>query len=147
MGGEMETYLNDEGKNITQAKLLNWFNTSLSRETIKLAKKHEKIKQNELLILNAPISNSDNDSEELLDVIQLSQNILEATVCENLMVKKILSVLTERQRIVTILNIIYGYSESEIAKMLNVSQPSVHKTKARAVEKISIFCEKEGDII
>ncbi len=143
----MESYSNDKEKNIIQAKILNWFNTSLSRETIKLAKKHERIKQNELLILNAPIQNSDNDSEELLDVIQLSHNILETTVCENLMTKKILSVLTERQRIVIILNIIYGYSESEIAKMLNVSQPSIHKSKASAVEKISIFYKKEDDII
>ncbi|ADL08940.1 DNA-directed RNA polymerase specialized sigma subunit, sigma24-like protein [Thermosediminibacter oceani DSM 16646] len=71
-----------------------WFITGLRHEAIWLAKKHRRLKEHELLILNNLISqDAKNDETERLDTVAATDNIL-AEVEEMVFLQETLSLLT-----------------------------------------------------
>jgi hypothetical protein len=56
--------------NLEEAKIITWFQVGLYREFIRLSKKHRRLLENELLILNEPIGfNSEGKDIETLDML------------------------------------------------------------------------------
>ena len=51
-------------------------------------------------------------------------------------IKEILSFLTAKQQYIIISTVIYGYSESYVAKSMNITQQSVNKIKERGLNTL-----------
>ena len=113
-----------------------WFITGLRHETIRLAKKQERLREHELFILNKRLSGNDEDElTEMLDTIaDPSNTIIEV---ENLIfLQEALSLLTPRQQQIIKAIIMEEQTESVVAIKLGISQSAVHQVKERALNQL-----------
>lgn len=113
-----------------------WFTTGLRHEAIRLAKKHKRLREHELLILNEPISqDAEDEVTEMLDTIAATNDVL-WEVENSVFLQEALSLLTPQQQKVIRVTVLEGRPESEAAIRLGMSQPAVHQMKERALNKL-----------
>jgi len=132
-------------RNLEEAKIVTWFEVGLHRESIRLYKKHQRLLEHEILILNQPISFKGEDGAEILDTLQNTDEMLNKMAISNdpayrvessVFVQEMLSILTLQQKRVIRSTVLEGRTEFETAKRLGISQPAVHRTKERALNQL-----------
>ncbi|MEW6698602.1 MAG: sigma-70 family RNA polymerase sigma factor [Bacillota bacterium] len=113
-----------------------WFITGLRLEAIRLAKKHKRLQEHELLILNDLLSqDAEDEATEMLDTIAATDDIL-AEVEDSVFLEEALALLTPQQQKVITATVLEGYKEQEVAEKLGMSQPAVHQMKERALKRL-----------
>ncbi|MEW6274887.1 MAG: sigma-70 family RNA polymerase sigma factor [Bacillota bacterium] len=113
-----------------------WFITGLRHEAIRLAKKHKRLQEHELLILNDLLSqDAEDEATEMLDTIAATDDIL-AEVEDSVFLEEALALLTPQQQKVITATVLEGYKEQEVAEKLGMSQPAVHQMKERALKRL-----------
>lgn len=113
-----------------------WFLTGLRREACRLAKRHRRLKERELLILDGPVKwNVENGGIAMVDTVAaVVDTFTEAE--ESIYINDMLSTLTSQQQKVIMATIIKGATEREVALELGMSQPAVHQMKERALNRL-----------
>jgi DNA-directed RNA polymerase specialized sigma subunit len=117
-----------------EAHFIIWLEKSLKYAALRLAIKHRKSREKELLILNSPIN--DDSEEDIIDRVEDKNVDVVGTVCSNIFVEELLSALTEKQRAVI--------EYTETAVKLGISQQAVNRLKSRALKKIKRVLEEQG---
>jgi RNA polymerase sigma-B factor len=113
-----------------------WFMTGLRREAIRLAKKHKRLREHELLILNDPISqDAEDEATEMIDTIASSNDVF-LEVEDSVFLQEALSLLTPQQQKIITATVLEGRPENEAAIRFGMSQPAVHQMKERALKKL-----------
>ena len=113
-----------------------WFMTGLRRESIRLAKKHKRLREHELLILNDPISqDAEDESTEMIDTIASSNDVF-LEVEDSVFLQEALSLLTPQQQKIITATALEELPENEAAIRFGMSQPAVHQMKERALKKL-----------
>lgn len=113
-----------------------WFMIGLRRESIRLAKKHKRLREHELLILNNPISqDAEDEVTEMIDTIASSNDVF-LEVEDSVFLQEALSLLTPQQQKIITATILEGRPENEAAIRFGMSQPAVHQMKERALKKL-----------
>jgi len=125
-----------------EAHFIIWLEKSLKYAALRLAIKHRKSREKELLILNSPIN--DDSEEDIIDRVEDKNVDVVGTVCSNIFVEELLSALTEKQRAVIEYKVLQGYTETETAVKLGISQQAVNRLKSRALKKIKRILEEQG---
>ncbi len=116
-----------------------WFITGLRHEAIRLAKKHKRLREHELLILNDPISqDAEDEVTEMLDTIATTNDVL-LEVEDSVFLQEALSLLTPQQQKVITATVLEGRPENEAAIRFGMSQPAVHQMKERALNKLKKY--------
>ncbi|SHH41981.1 sigma-70 family RNA polymerase sigma factor [Tepidibacter thalassicus] len=111
-----------ENKNIKREEcIIKYISSSLKYKYIKLSKKYKNIYVSEI---------------ELNEKITVSKNQTENTIEIKFLLNEFLDKLSNRQRYILQKIYIYGYTESEIAKKLQISRQAVNKTKKKALKKL-----------
>lgn len=118
-----------------EASIMAWYLTGIRHEIIKISKKQQDLRQNEVLILNKPVDDSEDSSIEMGDIIADCDNML-SHMEEKIDIEKALWDLTLKQRQVTKMIFYLEMTEKETASKLGISQPAVHSIKNRALKKI-----------
>lgn len=114
-----------------------WFVVGLRNEAIRLAKKHKRLREHELLILNQRLRD-DAAGEvvaEMIDTVAANANTL-AEVEQNLFVEEMLSLLTPPQKKVIQATILDEVTEQELANEMGVSKQAVSRMKERALKRL-----------
>jgi len=107
-----------------------WLITGLRHEAIRLAKKHKRQQEHELLILNTQVNpDVENNASEKLDFIAAKND----TSSE---VEDALSLLTPQQQKVITAIVLEGRTEQEVAEQLRIAQPVTHRLKKRALQRL-----------
>ncbi|TEB15568.1 RNA polymerase sigma-B factor [Pelotomaculum sp. FP] len=113
-----------------------WFMTGLRREAIRLAKKHKRLREHELLILNDPISqDAEDEVTEMIDTIASSNDVF-LEVEDSVFLREALSLLTPQQQKIITATALEERPENEAAIRFGMSQPAVHQMKERALKKL-----------
>lgn len=113
-----------------------WFITGLRHEAIRLAKKHKRLQEHELLILNDLLSQDAGDEmTEMLDTIASTSDIF-TEVVDSLFLEEAHRLLTPHQQRVIKATILEGHTEQKVAEQLGISQPAVHRIKERALSRL-----------
>ena len=113
-----------------------WFMTGLRRESIRLAKKHKRLREHELLILNDPISqDAEDEATEMIDTIASSNDVF-SEVEDSVFLQEALSLLTPQQQKIITATALEELPENEAAIRFGMSQPAVHQMKERALKKL-----------
>lgn len=103
-----------------ETSFISWLETTLKYAALHLSIKHHKQREKELLILNAPVF--EDDEEEMIHYIEDENvNVAEEAI-DDLVIQEALSILTEKQRKVIVDKFFYGYTESEIAQKMGISR-------------------------
>jgi len=119
-----------------EARALAWFITGLRREAIRLAKKYRQLDERELLILDEPMVDQDlSEKLSMLDTIAAAVDVSDE-VEGSVLVRDVLSLLTQQQRAVITATILEGTTEGETAMKLGISQQAVNKVKERALGRL-----------
>lgn len=119
---------------VEDARVLAWFETGLRREAARLARKHRRLKEHELLILDGPTDVSD-DEVAMVDTIAAAVDV-SGEAAGSVLIQDALSLLTSLQREVIAATILEGATEEETAMRLGISQPAVHKVKNRTLNRL-----------
>ncbi|BAF60074.1 DNA-directed RNA polymerase specialized sigma subunit, sigma24 homolog [Pelotomaculum thermopropionicum SI] len=113
-----------------------WFLTGLRHEAIRLAKKHKRLREHELLILNNLLSQeAEDEMTEMLDTVAGTDDIL-AEVEDSVFLQEALTMLTPQQQKVITATVLEGRTEREVAEQLGISQSVVHRLKERALNRL-----------
>jgi RNA polymerase sigma-B factor len=94
------------------------------------------------LILNSPVN--DDNEEDIIDRMEDENIDVAGTVSSNLFVEELLSSLTEKQRAVIEYQVLQGYTETETAIKLGISQQAVNRLKSRALQKNETGFREQG---
>jgi RNA polymerase sigma-B factor len=121
-------------QDLEEARIVAWYVVGIKHEVIRILKKQQDLRRNEMLILNKPLDNSECESIEMIDTIAGSSNITK--IEEKIDIDQILSHLTLKQQKVIKMIFFLELTEKEVAEKLGISQPAVHKIKNRALKKI-----------
>lgn len=88
-----------------------WFLTGLRHEAIRLAKKHKRLREHELLILNNLLSQeAEDEMTEMLDTVAGTDDIL-AEVEDSVFLQEALTMLTPQQQKVITATVLEGRTE------------------------------------
>ncbi|KKM13002.1 DNA-directed RNA polymerase subunit sigma-24 [Clostridiales bacterium PH28_bin88] len=120
-----------------EARVVAWFVVGLRREAIRLAKKHKRLREHELLILNQRLRD-DAAGEvvaEMIDTVAANANTF-AEVEQNLFVEEMLSLLTPPQKKVIQATILDEVTEQELANEMGVSKQAVSRMRERALNRL-----------
>jgi len=132
-------YSGTHPNNIKDAQIISWFIIGLRHGAIRLAKKYKRLQKHELLILNDRINQYvEDDFTELLDHVIASDNVQIETE-DNMFLQEVLNLLTIQQQEVIKATVLEGKTEEETANELEISQPSVHRMKKRALRRIERY--------
>ncbi|TDA65766.1 MAG: sigma-70 family RNA polymerase sigma factor [Clostridia bacterium] len=113
-----------------------WFITGLRHEAIRLAKKHRRLREHELLILNDLLSQDGEDEvTEMLETIAATDDTL-TEVEDMVFLQEALTLLTPQQQKVITATVLEERTEQEVAEELGMSQPAVHQMKERALNRL-----------
>jgi len=113
-----------------------WLITGLRHEAIRLAKKHKRQQEHELLILNTQVNpDVENNASEKLDFIA-AKNDTSSEVEEVIFLQDALSLLTPQQQKVITAIVLEGRTEQEVAEQLRIAQPVTHRLKKRALQRL-----------
>ncbi len=118
------------------AKLAAWILTGLHHEAIRLAKKHKRMNEKELLILDKKMSDlEEENATELVDylVARLGKH---RGIEEDILLYEILSQLSSQQRMVITKVMLERHSEREVAQQLGISKQAVNRIKQRAIRRL-----------
>ncbi|QSQ07812.1 Bacteriocin UviA [Koleobacter methoxysyntrophicus] len=121
-------------QDLEEARIVAWYVVGIKHEVIRILKKQQDLRRNEMLILNKPLDDSEYESIEMIDTIAGSSNITK--IEEKIDIDQILSHLTLKQQKVIKMIFFLELTEKEAAEKLGISQPAVHKIKNRALKKI-----------
>lgn len=121
--------------NPEDAAIIAWFCIGLRREASRLAKRHRRLKNRELLILDAPRWNNENDDTIMADTIPSTVDVFKKAE-ETLFIRDLLSALTPLQKKVVVATVLVGTTEREVALKLGMSQVAIHQLKVRALSKL-----------
>ncbi len=117
--------------------MVAWFVAGLRREAIRLTRKHRRMKEHELLILNEQLK-GDTGGEALatmLNTVNPPADLL--TQVENrLVLQEALTLLTPLQQKVVAATVLEGVTEQELAGEIGVTQQAVSRIKERALDKL-----------
>lgn len=94
------------------------------------------------MILNSPVN--DDNEEDIIDRMEDENIDVAGTVSSNLFVEELLSSLTEKQRAVIEYQVLQGYTETETAIKLGISQQAVNRLKSRALQKNETGFREQG---
>ncbi|MCL6476786.1 MAG: sigma-70 family RNA polymerase sigma factor [Peptococcaceae bacterium] len=124
------------GNDLEDVRIMAWFITGLRHEAARLVKKHKRLQERELLILNDLISQeAEDEATEMLDTIAApSDTPSEAE--DSAFLKETLALLTPLQQKVITATVLEERTEQEVAEKLGMSQPAVHKMKGRALKRL-----------
>jgi RNA polymerase sigma factor (sigma-70 family) len=127
----------DNEYDLEEARVVAWFVTGLRHEAIRLAKKYKRLREHELLILNARLKeDAGSDSiAEMVDTVASTTDTL-AQVEENLFLQEALSLLTPLQQKVITATILEGACEQEVANEMGITHQAVNRIKGRALNKL-----------
>lgn len=101
-----------------------------------MAKKHRRLLEHELLILNDLLSqDAEDEMTEMLDTIAAPSDIL-AEVEDTVFLQEALTMLTPQQQKVITATVLEERTEQEVAEELGMSQPAVHQMKERALNRL-----------
>lgn len=110
--------------------------TGLRHESIRLAKKYNRLRKHESLILNdSPGKDTVDDAIQLLDTIASTNDTLVEAV-GGLFIQEALSLLTTQQQRVIKATILEGATEQQAASELGVTKQAVNHIKKRALKKL-----------
>ena len=113
-----------------------WFLTGLRREAGRLARKHRRLREHELLILNQKLAEDGQSEEvEILDTAAAT-NDTSAEAEDAMIVQEALSLLTPTQQKVIVATVLKERTEQEVANEMGVSQQAVNKIKERALNRL-----------
>jgi len=113
-----------------------WFITGLRYEAIRLAKKHKRLQEHELLILNDLLSQDAEDgTAEILDTIAAPDDTL-TEVEDSVFLQEALALLTPQQQKVITATVLEGRTEQEAAEQLGIAQQVVNRLKARSLKRL-----------
>lgn len=119
------------------ARALVWILTGLRHEVSRLAKKHRRLKEYELLILDSPVDYGVSDNEEIsmIDTLAMAADVLSEAE-DSLFIQEVLSLLTPQQQKVITATILEGLTEREVASKLGLSRSAVHSLKKHALSRL-----------
>jgi len=121
---------------LKEAQIITWFLTGLRHEAIRLAKKQERLRKHELLVLNQLINGGAQDQQlEMLDTIADSKDTI-AEVEDIACINQTLSLLTPLQKKVIQELVLNDATGKELAEQLRMSQPAVNRIKGRALKRL-----------
>ncbi|MHB1125723.1 MAG: RNA polymerase sigma factor [Bacillota bacterium] len=120
-----------------EARIVAWFVTGLRHETIRLVKKHKRLQEHELLILNEQLREQAEGEliAEKVDTLAAMTDTL-AEVVEKLSLQEALSLLTSTQQIVIKATVLEGATEQEVANEMGVSKQAVNRLKIRGLKRL-----------
>jgi len=104
-------------------------------KTYRFLKKNHEQNKKETLILNYPVVRGDDQVEEI-DLNAEKDSVFEDQVCDRLVLRQALEILSPLERKIVILSKVRGCNQAEIAKMLRISQSKVSKTMKKALKKL-----------
>jgi RNA polymerase sporulation-specific sigma factor len=111
---------------------------SLFGKLARLERKEAILKQRELLILNAPLNDMDENPDEWGDDIADLRAINDNLIALKLDIEHAFNDLFEIERNIVILVVLADYSQQEVAEYLKVNQSNVSRIKKRALEKLKM---------
>ncbi|SHM84170.1 Sigma-70, region 4 [Caldanaerovirga acetigignens] len=94
------------------------------------------------MILNSPVN--DDNEEDIIDRMEDENIDVAGTVSSNLFVEEFLSSLAEKRRAVIEYQVLQGYTETETAIKLRISQQAVNRLKSRALQKNETGFREQG---
>lgn len=101
-----------------------------------MAKKHRRLREHELLILNDLLSqDAEDEMTEMLDTIAAPSDIL-AEVEDTVFLQEALALLTPQQQKVITATVLEERTEQEVAEQLGISQQVVNRLKGRALKRL-----------
>lgn len=105
-----------------------------------MAKKYQRLKKYELLILDGPVEHSASDNEEIsvIDTLITATDVL-SEVEDSLFIQEALSLLTPRQQEVITATVLDGLTEREAANKLGLSRTAVHSLKKKALSRLQKY--------
>lgn len=124
-------------KDYRDAEIAAWLATGIQRESIRLSKRKKRLCNHELFILNTPTTV---DGEELLSSIATTSDTA-AEAVGNIFVNEILSLLSQKQRIVVFETVIEDVPERVVADELGLSQQAIHRLKIRALRRLQVHLQ------
>jgi RNA polymerase sigma factor (sigma-70 family) len=113
----------------SDGELVNYIKKSIKNKTIDLWRK------------------SSSDIEEISIDETTTQIACDYSFESTSFVQESLTVLSEKQRIVVIAKFIFGYSDVEIAKVLNISRQAVNKLQLYSLESQNIRNYSDGELV
>lgn len=122
---------------IEEARIISWLITGLRHEAMRLIKKHRRLREKELLILNEPVRKRVEDTligEKMETLVANSDTLAEAE--ERIFLMEALSILTPLQKKVIIGTILAGSPEREIAQKIGITHQAVNKLKKRGLNRL-----------
>ncbi|TDA67860.1 MAG: sigma-70 family RNA polymerase sigma factor [Clostridia bacterium] len=120
-----------------EARVVAWFVTGLRHEALRLARKHRRLKERELLILNEQLKNEAGGEAiaRMLSTVNPPPDLL--TELENkLVLQEALALLTPLQQRVVVATVLEGVTEQELAGEMGVTKQAVNRIKERALDKL-----------
>lgn len=122
---------------LEEAQIISWFLTGLRHEAIRLAKKHKKMRQQELFILNEQVRNDHGDDDFCFMSDRLiADSDTPAEAEERIFLHEAFLLLTALQKRIIVETILEGATEMEIAKRMNISHQAVSRIKERGLKRL-----------
>lgn len=119
-----------------EARIAAWFLTGLRHEAGRLAKKRQRLREHELLILNKRLDEGATDEiGEVVDTIAATTDTLNEVENE-IFIQQTLSLLTPQQQKVIMATVLEGATEQEVADKIGVSKQAVNRIKKRALDRL-----------
>lgn len=139
----------------SEIRLIKYFSTILRNNSINYDKKQRKNKDRYPLILDQPVSYGDDDHMTLASLIPSENTAIVYMLTENSshleeyidhpQLYRALKQLTPNQKKIIELAYVQELKDTEIAKLLGVSQQSISKTHKKALNRIRDYLERGGD--
>lgn len=126
---EVEKYRREKGKEPTVEELAT--RCDLTTEEIVTAMEASR----EVDSIDREIDGGDGNSQTLLDKIEDSKNS-ENKILNRVMIKQLLETLNEKERNIIILRYFQNKTQTEIAKMIGMSQVQVSRTEKRILNQM-----------
>jgi DNA-directed RNA polymerase specialized sigma24 family protein len=112
--------MEDDDMDLLEARFALWLKKIMGYSVPRLASKHRKYRKKQLLILDSPIY--DDNEEGMIDRMAADEDIdITEEICSNIEVQKKLSKLPKKQRTTVIYTILSGCSEAKTAKKMGIS--------------------------
>lgn len=122
---------------LEEAQIISWFITGLRHEAIRLAKKHKKLRQKELLILNEQIRNDyeDDNFGDMSDSL-LAKSNTPAEAEAQIFLQEAFLLLTPLQKKIIVEIVLEGATEMEVAQRIGISHQAVSRLKERGLKRL-----------
>ncbi|WP_018132300.1 sigma-70 RNA polymerase sigma factor region 4 domain-containing protein [Effusibacillus pohliae] len=125
---------------LEEARIAAWFLTGLRRETARLARRQNRVRQHELLILNQRL-HADSEETEMIDQIAAA-NDTPAEMEDLISLEEVFKLLTFPQQAVIKATILEGTPEQEVALQMGTTKQAVNRMKGRALRRLRKYFEE-----